>query len=115
MAIDLLPSFAKLLGVTLPAEKKIDGREALPLLLGEGGAKSPQEAYFFWAGDELQAVRSGKWKLHFAHSYITVDGEPGKGGKPSNWENMKPNGGGKPAGELATAIDGRFGSFDKFF
>ena len=30
------------------------------------------------------------------------------------WENMKPNGGGKPVGELATAIDGRFGSFDKF-
>ena len=90
MAIDLLPSLAKLLGVTLPSERKIDGRDALPLLLGEKGAKSPQEAYFFWAGDELQAVRFGKWKLHFAHSYITVDGEPGKGGKPANWANMKP-------------------------
>ncbi len=90
MAIDLLPSFAELLGVTLPPERKIDGRAALPLLLGEAGAKSPQEAYFFWAGDELQAVRAGKWKLHFAHPFITIDGEPGKGGKPSNWENMKP-------------------------
>ncbi len=38
----------------------------------------------------MQAVRSGKWKLHFEHSYIMVHGEPGKGGKPSNWENMKP-------------------------
>lgn len=90
MAIDLLPSFAELLGAELPEQRKIDGRAALPLLLGEPGARSPQEAYFFWAGDELQAVRAGRWKLHFAHPYITVDGEPGKGGKPANWENMKP-------------------------
>lgn len=90
MAIDLLPSLAELLKVTLPTERKIDGRAALPLLLGETGAKSLQEAYFFWAGDELQAVRAGKWKLHFAHPYITVDGAPGKDGKPANWENMKP-------------------------
>ena len=30
------------------------------------------------------------------------------------WENMKPNGGGQPTGELLTAINNRFGSFDKF-
>ncbi len=90
MTIDLLPSFARLLDVLLPAERVIDGRDALSVLLGEAGARSPHEALFFWAGDELQAVRSGKWKLHFAHPYITVDGEPGRGGKPSNWENMKP-------------------------
>ncbi len=90
MAIDLLPSFAKLLDASLPAERQLDGRPALPLLLGQKEARSPQEAYFIWAGSELQAVRSGKWKLHFAHPYITVDGEPGRGGKPANWENMKP-------------------------
>lgn len=30
------------------------------------------------------------------------------------WEIMGPNGGGKPEGELATAIDNHFGSFDAF-
>ncbi|WP_157156131.1 MULTISPECIES: superoxide dismutase [unclassified Diaminobutyricimonas] len=30
------------------------------------------------------------------------------------WTNMSPNGGDKPTGELASAIDDQFGSFDKF-
>src|SRR4030066_122228 len=30
------------------------------------------------------------------------------------WQNMSPNGGGKPAGALAKAIDSNFGSFDGF-
>jgi Fe-Mn family superoxide dismutase len=30
------------------------------------------------------------------------------------WEVMSPNGGGKPSGELAAAIDSAFGSFDAF-
>jgi len=30
------------------------------------------------------------------------------------WENMSPKGGGKPAGELAAAIDKSFGSFESF-
>lgn len=30
------------------------------------------------------------------------------------WKNLSPNGGGKPAGDLAAAIDDAFGSFDRF-
>lgn len=30
------------------------------------------------------------------------------------WTNLSPNGGGKPEGELAAAIDDNFGSFEKF-
>lgn len=30
------------------------------------------------------------------------------------WQNLSPNGGGKPEGELAAAIEDRFGSFDSF-
>jgi superoxide dismutase, Fe-Mn family len=30
------------------------------------------------------------------------------------WKSMKPNGGGKPTGDLAAKIDASFGSFDKF-
>ncbi|MEZ0277353.1 MAG: hypothetical protein ACAH88_20750, partial [Roseimicrobium sp.] len=62
-----------------------------PVLLNEPGAKSPHEALFFYSGTELHAVRSGQWKLHFPHSYLTVAAEPGRDGKPSNWANLKPD------------------------
>ncbi len=89
MAIDLLPTLTKIVGGKLP-EKKIDGKDIGPVLLGAEGATTPHEALFFYGGTELQAVRSGKWKLHFPHPYITVAGEPGKGGKPSNWGKQSP-------------------------
>lgn len=89
MAIDWLPTLTELVGGRKP-ERKIDGRSVKPLLLGEPGARSPHEALFFYAGSELHAVRSGQWKLHFAHPYLTTAGEPGRGGKPSNWGKTKP-------------------------
>ena len=79
MTIDLLPTFAKLAGADLP-KLPIDGKDVGPLLRGEANAKSPHEALYFYWGRELQAVRSGQWKLHFPHVYRTVK-EPGKDGK----------------------------------
>jgi arylsulfatase A-like enzyme len=87
--MDLMPTFSQWLGVK-PADKKIDGRNVNDLLLGKEGAKSPYEALIIYAGSELQSIRSGEWKLHFAHPYITPHDTPGRDGKPANWENMKP-------------------------
>jgi arylsulfatase A len=82
MTIDLLPTVAKLAGAQLPSHK-IDGLDIWPLLSGQPGAKSPHEAFYFYWNNDLQAVRSGRWKLHFPHSYITLDGKPGgKEGRP---------------------------------
>ena len=86
--MDLYVSFARLSGAALPSAK-IDGTDLTPFLLGEKGAKG-REAFWFYSGEELQAVRFGDWKLHLPHEYLTVAAESGKGGKPSNWENMKP-------------------------
>jgi arylsulfatase len=86
--MDLYVSFARMAGAALPAAK-IDGTDLTPLLLGEKGAKG-REVFWFYSGEELQAVRVGDWKLHLPHEYLTVAAAPGKGGKPSNWENMKP-------------------------
>ncbi len=61
--IDLLPTFAELAGVQLPKDRVIDGRSILPLMKGEVGAKSPHEAFYYYSGDKLQAVRMGKWKV----------------------------------------------------
>jgi arylsulfatase A-like enzyme len=76
MAIDVLPTLAALAGAALP-EHAIDGKDVWPLLSGQKGAKSPHEALFFYQGRELQAVRSGKWKLHLEHNYRGLAGKPG--------------------------------------
>jgi len=89
MTIDWLGTLAELVGGKAP-ERKIDGRSFRSLLLGEPGARSPHEALFFYAGAELHAVRSGDWKLHFPHPYLTTAGEPGRDGKPSNWGKTQP-------------------------
>ncbi len=89
MTIDILPTIAHLVGAKLP-DHKIDGKNIWPLIAGEPGAKSPHEALFFYWGRELQAVRMGKWKLHFPHKYRTLGGRPGgTGGKPVPYEQAK--------------------------
>jgi len=89
MGIDWLPTLTEIVGGT-PSTLTIDGRSAKSLILGERDAKPPHEALFFYSGTALQAVRSGSWKLHFPHPYITPAGEPGRGGKPSNWGKLAP-------------------------
>lgn len=86
MTIDLLPTIAHLTGSTLP-QHPIDGRNIWPLLSGEPDARSPQDAYYFYWGNQLQAVRSGQWKLHFPHDFRTLKGYPGgKDGIPARYE-----------------------------
>ena len=88
MTIDLLPTIAKLIGAELP-DQKIDGKDIWPLFVDDQ-AKSPQEAYFLYSGNQLQAVRQGKWKLHFPHGYRTMAGKPGgTGGIPTDYSQAK--------------------------
>ena len=91
MTIDLLPTVAGLIGAELP-ELTIDGLDVWPLLNGEPGARSPQEAYFFYYHtNQLEAMRSGPWKLHFPHGYRSMVGQtPGSGGTPGKYNyNVK--------------------------
>jgi len=89
MTIDVLPTVAHLIGAELP-DHKIDGKNIWPLLAGEPGAESPHEAYYFYYGKELQAVRQGRWKLHFPHGYRTLGGRPGgTGGLPVRYDQAK--------------------------
>jgi arylsulfatase A-like enzyme len=63
--IDLLPTFVTLAGGTLPGDRKIDGADLSPLLLGQG-KESPREAHYYFNGTRLEAVRFGPWKLSVA-------------------------------------------------
>jgi arylsulfatase len=79
--MDVLPTLAAITGAPLP-ENKIDGVNILPLLEGNPDA-NPRDHLFYYYGKQLQAVRQGKWKLHFPHGYRSYEGvEPGKGGLP---------------------------------
>lgn len=61
--MDLLPTFARLAGGKEPQDRKIDGKDIAPLIYGEEGAKTPHESFYYYQLDQLQAVRSGPWKL----------------------------------------------------
>ncbi|MFH5833317.1 sulfatase [Halalkalibaculum sp. DA384] len=63
-SMDILPTIAAITGGQLPNDRIIDGHNIWPLLSGEPGAVSPYEAFYYYRYDRLQAVRSGKWKLH---------------------------------------------------
>ena len=47
--IDVLPTFVKLAGGQVPADRKIDGKDIWPLLSGQTKA-SPHEALFYFNG-----------------------------------------------------------------
>lgn len=63
--MDLLPSFAALAGAPLPTQK-IDGHDMTSIWLGSGGEASPYDdtGFFYYHSEQLQAVRSGPWKLY---------------------------------------------------
>ena len=88
MTIDILPTVAKLIGTKLP-KHKIDGKSIVNLIKGTSN-ESSQEAYYFYYSKQLQAIRMGKWKLHFPHGYRTMAGKPGgKGGIPTKYSQTK--------------------------
>jgi len=62
--MDLLPTLARLAGTHQPNDRIIDGKDIWPLLSGRDGATSPHDVFYYYHVEQLQAVRSGKWKLH---------------------------------------------------
>jgi arylsulfatase len=60
--LDLLPTFAKLAGATLPA-KPLDGVDIWPLLSGQKKDHT-REALLYFDNWDLQCARLGNWKLH---------------------------------------------------
>ena len=87
MTIDVFPTVAAMIGAELPTHP-IDGLDVRPLLFSEEGARSPHEALFFYYGQgRLEAMRAGRWKLHFPHGYRSMIGrELGKDGIPGKYD-----------------------------
>ena len=61
--MDILPTFAALAGAESRPDR-VDGFDISAILKGDTNESSPYEAFYFYRGYELRAVRSGEWKLH---------------------------------------------------
>lgn len=89
MTIDLLPTICEITGARLP-DNKVDGSSVLTTLCDLPSKAVNERTYAFYSGSELHALRRGKWKLHLPHPYLTVDGEPGRNGKPAGFGRLQP-------------------------
>lgn len=87
-AMDILPTLCGLTDARLP-EKPIDGKDIWPLMSGQYGARSPHKAFYYYNAWELEAVRSGRWKLVLPHDQFSLL-EAGKDGMPGKhaWEHI---------------------------
>ncbi len=62
--MDLLPTFIQMAGgKPLNDGVKRDGHDITDLVVGTPKAKTPYQAFYYYYLDQLQAVRSGEWKL----------------------------------------------------
>jgi arylsulfatase A-like enzyme len=81
-AMDFLPTMARLCGTEPSKDRKIDGKDIWPLMSGKPGARSPHEAFYYYQIDQLQCVRSGKWKLHLPMEMKKTSWEESEGKTP---------------------------------
>ena len=86
---DFLPTIAARANTTPPTDRIIDGKDIWPILRGESNL-TPHDAFFFYRGPKLEAVRSGSWKLHRPHAYRSLGGgKGGTGGLPVKYIQRK--------------------------
>ena len=62
--MDFFPTLAGIGGAAVPTDRIIDGKDIRPLVFAAEGAASEHEAFFYYKRNSIEAVRSGRWKLH---------------------------------------------------
>lgn len=62
--MDLFTTFSKMAGVDLPTDRQLDGFDLSPTLISK--EKSPRDHMIYYRGQEVYAVRKGKYKAHFS-------------------------------------------------
>jgi arylsulfatase A-like enzyme len=79
--IDLLPTFAKLVGAELAKDRVLDGRDISPLMFDPQSGPTRDTHLYFTANQSLAAIRQGDWKLFLA--------APANKGKAKNQDAAK--------------------------
>ena len=80
--LDLLPTLATISGGKTPSDRIIDGKDIWPILNGTT-TDHPRKAFFYYQMDQLQAVRSGDWKL-----FVAMDAKKRNWGKPEGRKEL---------------------------
>jgi arylsulfatase A-like enzyme len=70
---DLLPTLAALAGAELPGDRKLDGVDVTPQLVGDADVSPAHEMYFYYNGLRLNAVRHGDWKLLVGMGHVASE------------------------------------------
>ena len=63
-AMDLYPTLAELGSADVPQDRIIDGKSILSLMISGDNVKSPHDIFFYYLGNNLEAVRDRTWKFH---------------------------------------------------
>jgi arylsulfatase A len=63
--IDILPTLARLTGAEPDQTRVIDGVDMTPLLFENSSGEYMRDTLVYYHLDNLEAIRVGKWKLHF--------------------------------------------------
>ncbi|MGF1454877.1 MAG: sulfatase [Alphaproteobacteria bacterium] len=61
--IDVMPTLAAAGGAPLPEDRVIDGKNMLPVAMGESEAIERENDAIFWSSGFYKVVRAGNWKL----------------------------------------------------
>ncbi len=85
--MDFLPTFAAITKTPLPQDRIIDGKNIESLMFGRC-EKSPYEAFYYYQKYQLQAVRSGPWKLNLALPYLVVGSNTKGKPRPASLYNL---------------------------
>ncbi len=62
-AMDLFPTLSEIIGAPMPTDRVFDGVSLMPLLDGKPLARQPNEPFYYYNCENLQAIRHGDWKL----------------------------------------------------
>jgi len=84
--IDLLPTFAKLVGAELPKNRVLDGRDISSLLFDPKAGPVRDTHLYFAANQSLAAIRQADWKLFLTTPAPKGKAKPGKGAKNADSE-----------------------------
>ncbi len=63
-SIDFFPTIAKLTGAEVPQDRTTDGVDVSTLMFATEPIESPRSEFFYYDGNNLEAVCDDKWKLH---------------------------------------------------
>ena len=72
--MDLFATALTLGGAPLPSDRILDGVDMSPVLIGE--KEAIREEVYYYLGEQLFAIRKGKWKMHYSTHTAYVGERP---------------------------------------